>query len=342
MSSIPLFYIARFFSGLCAAFIVFFVYDIVKKLVPKDPILPKMTTLFVAFLPQFIFLSAYVNPDIVTALVATLILRIWFFCIDAKWSMLSAAALGAVLGFGILSKISGYSVVAATILFLFFSIPKEKSKLQYFSIVFLSCFLTSGWFFIRNQILYHDWTGYVAYTQQLKTFLSQAPRFVVEHDVFSFLNRVTYGWQAVPYLFHFCFSSFWGVFSWMSLALPKIFYTIAYALTGLSIAGLVVYFARKTKTTALPKIFLFVLMILGLQFFAIIFYVAMIKYQPQGRYFYPVIAPLAFVFCFGLLSFFNKESVRRLAFVGLSTFMVGLNIFSFLYCQALNYFIAFK
>ena len=338
LQNVPWIYLARIFSAVCAALTIFVAHDIFKKLAPQDPVLVKMATIFAAFLPQFTFLGAYVNPDIVTALVATLVLRSWFFCLDARWSARSAVVLGTALGLGILSKISGYSVVAATALFLFFFIPRDKGLWRYLGIVLVFCLLASGWFFVRNHLLYADWTGYVAYTRRLAAFVNEAPRFMIEHDIFSFVNRMQYGWRALPYLFHFCFTSFWGVFSWASLRLPDIFYLIAYGLTAAGLTGAAVHFSTRTKAAAGSKMTLLIAAVLGLQVAAVLVYVAMIKYQPQGRYFYPVLAPLAYVLCFGLLAFFRRAQARRACAVGVSVFMIGLNIFSFLYCQALHYF----
>jgi hypothetical protein len=232
--------------------------------------------------------------------------------------------------------------LASTALFIFLFLPKEKGRLRYLSVVMACCFLTSAWFFIRNHMLYQDWTGYVAYTQRLAAVLHQAPAFIIEHDIFSFLSHAQYNGQAVGYLFHFCFSSFWGVFSWMSLPLPNIFYIIAYGLVVLSAIGFGMSFCRPGKAIIEPKMLLVLVATLFFQVVAIIFYVMMIKYQPQGRYLYPVIAVLGFLFCSGLLALFKTQAARRMFMIGFCVFMVGMNAFSFAYCQAMHYFLAFK
>lgn len=337
-AGVPLFYFGRFFSALCAVLIVFFAYDISRKLRPQDLLFQKLTTLFVAFLPQFTFLSAYINPDIVTTLVATIIFRLWFYAVDTRGSVRSAAALGVALGLGILSKISGYSVIVASLLFLLFSLPREK-RLRFFVVLGAFGVLTSGWFFVRNFFLYHDVFGYAAYTNRLQQFLAQAPAFLVQHDVFSFLNQAGYRWS-FSYLVYFCYSSFWGVFGWMTIPLPSVFYFVGGGLLGVGMVGAIVGCWQK-KINFPAHMFWSFLAAIALQIASIIFYVGMIKYQPQGRYLYPSIIALAAVVSLGLLTLPARGSQKRSVVLAVSFFMIGLNIFSFLYCHALRYFLAF-
>ncbi len=333
---VPIFYFARFLSALCAVGIVLLVYDIAKKLRPDDRAFQKLSTIFVAFLPQFTFLSAYMNPDIVTVFVATLIVRLWFYALDTRWSARAAVALGAGLGCGILSKISGYSVIAASVLFLLFSLPRER-RWRFLAIAGSVCLVTSGWFFVRNAVLYGDLFGYAVYTQRLKEFLAQAPAFVVERDIFSFLNQAGYRWS-VGYLLYFCYSSFWGVFGWMTIQLPRLLYILAGGLLTAGVIGAGTGYAR--KKIAFPEhIFIFLLIAIALEIASIIAYVMMIKYQPQGRYLYPVIAPIAVIFSVGILQFARPYLRAGVIVLACSLFLIGLNIFSFLYCHAVRYFL---
>lgn len=329
------FYFARLVSVLCGGLIVFFLYDFTKKLFPDDKYLPKMVALFVGFLPQFTFLSAYINPDIVTALVTTLLFWTWFVCLEEKFSSKSAILFGVLLGLLILCKISGYSAGLMSLMFLFFL--KSQKRLKWWLTVFGFCFLSAGWFFIRNQVVYGDWSGYATYTKGLMQFLGQTPAFVAQHDVFRFLSLMQYDIKAVPYLLNFCFESFWGTFGWATIKLPKFYYLAAYGLTALSLIGVIKVLIARPKDILKNRVFFWLAITLPLQALVIFIYIAMIKYQPQGRYLIAIILPVAVVFCYGLLNLSKNEQAKFLIFLGIGTFFVFFNLYSFFYCNALGY-----
>lgn len=333
------FYFMRLFSVLCGGLIVFFIYDLARKIFPKEEYLPKLSAVFAALIPQFTFLSGYINPDIVTALFVTLLLLSWDYCVTKDFNLKSGFFLGVSLGFCLLGKISGYGVILLTFVFLLISFRNSQvKKVPFCLIVFSGVFLISGWFFIRNFVLYGDVSGYFANMKAMTHFFRETPSFILQHDIFTALRNMHYGIKAVPYLFNFCFTSFWGVFGWMNLLLPKGFYFLAYGLTLIGFVGWIVAFAKNRGEVVRNKMLVLLFCTFPLQIFMVVCYVLMIKYQPQGRYFHAILAPLSILLSYGWLSFSKNKFHQRMIFISLSFVFVGLNILAFFYCRILGYF----
>jgi len=112
-------------------------------------------------LPQFVFLSSYLNCDSIAVFTVTLILYYWLGGIKKHWETRSCIKLGIAIGLCALSYYFAYAYILCSI-FLFFltgcrdHVFDGKKKILFFraGIIFLTAFLIAGWFFIRNYILY--------------------------------------------------------------------------------------------------------------------------------------------------------------------------------------------
>ncbi len=104
-------HLLRFFSILLGAGTLFFVWEIAEGLFPRQEPLALAATAFVAFLPQFLFISAAVSNDNLIIFLSAFILWLilWLFGPDFRQTPAWAEALllGMFLGFAALSKLSG-------------------------------------------------------------------------------------------------------------------------------------------------------------------------------------------------------------------------------------------
>ena len=55
-----------------------------------------------------------------------------------------------------------------------------------------------------------------------------------------------------------------------------------------------------------------------------------VEFSPQGRYFFPAIAPAAILFSAGCLNIFRHAKYRRIWFVAVVTVLIGINVSVFL------------
>ena len=115
--------------------------------------------IFVGFLPQFVFLSCYVNNDSFAVFTVALIIYFWIRGMKSAFCKKDCIGLGAGCGLCALSYYNAYAYLLCSIL-LFFAlmIHFRKPAKEIFAkalLVFAIAFLIGGWFFIRNAVI-HD------------------------------------------------------------------------------------------------------------------------------------------------------------------------------------------
>src|SRR3989338_3345316 len=108
---------ARFISAIFGTLTALLTFLVAKRIFPKDGYLPFLSAVFVGTLPQFTFVSSYLNQDTFGAFAATLVFFTWLKCLDV-WNVKTAAFLGCALGLVVLSKVNTYGVLLLTGFFL--------------------------------------------------------------------------------------------------------------------------------------------------------------------------------------------------------------------------------
>ena len=124
------------------------------RLITKDPWTPVVAASLVAFLPRFVFLSAFVtNDNLVDLLGAVLVfLSLRYAKAPSSWRMMWV---GAVFGLLITTKLSTLSLGLA-ILALACLVPGWVRRVQFAVIGLGSGLLVSSWYLVQNTVRYGD------------------------------------------------------------------------------------------------------------------------------------------------------------------------------------------
>ena len=124
------------------------------RLITRDPWTPVVAAAFVAFLPRFVFLSAFVtNDNLVDLLGAILVyLALRFLIAPSRWRM---AWVGAVFGLLVTTKLSALPVALGVIV-LACLISGWRRRAEYAAIGIGSALLVSAWYLIQNAVRYGD------------------------------------------------------------------------------------------------------------------------------------------------------------------------------------------
>ena len=242
----------------------------------------------VAFTPQFLFLSSSVSNDN-----AAILFSSWVLVLLASWLRASQlprlpqlGAMGALLGLAVLSKLSGvllWPLVVAVIVFLAWRSKNLGWLLQAGLVVFGLALILCGWWFVRNQSLYGDFTGSSAL---LGTLGGTRRRFP------SGLGGVLTEFRGFRY-------SLWAVFGWFNILAPQPFYWIVDGLVILGVVGFCVFLLRSLRRQPLPTrdIVLMLLGWLAITAAGVLYWT--IRTSSQGRLAYPALGAMALILVVG-------------------------------------------
>jgi hypothetical protein len=156
-------HIARWFSvllGAGTAYLTFLIASFVFPSQDRFPHILYLPSIFLAFIPQFIFIHSSANNDTMITFTSTLTLTILLWIGRDGVTIRKAILLGMVIGLMCLSKLIGtvLAVVALT-LFVALILLRERKLSAVVAptvIVLLVAALIAGWWYVRNQIVYGD------------------------------------------------------------------------------------------------------------------------------------------------------------------------------------------
>ncbi|HSN78187.1 MAG TPA: glycosyltransferase family 39 protein [Anaerolineae bacterium] len=299
--SILALHLSRFLSILLGALTVWAVYRIVTLLLGERAGL--LGAALIAFIPQFIFISAAASND--NAINATAALAIWLLVglvvtapaagqagrgWPAGGELGKLLALGVLLGLAALSKLSGLALAGLAGLALPLAAWRRRSwrwLLGSGLAVGAPALMVAGWWYFRNWRLYSDPLAWNLWQANILLRLEPA------------------GWQTIAAELQSLERSFWGLFGWMNVGYPDWVYTALRGLTLAVAAGWIVaavrWLARSRRIDwrwaggALLLAWLALLAISWLRFMRI-------APAAQGRYFFPAAAALALLLVVGLQS----------------------------------------
>jgi Dolichyl-phosphate-mannose-protein mannosyltransferase len=198
------------------------------RLVSTDPWTPVVAAAFVAFLPRFVFLSAFVtNDNLVNVLGAALAYSAArFFVSPTRWW---AAAVGAVVGLLAITKLSALPV-AAVLIPLAAASKGWLRRVEVIAVAAAAAVIVCGWYLIQNDVRYGDPLAiaaskhYLAPIAGLGTFGS--PYVVTDPLRLVFSDVPVRIWQGFWY-------GSWGKAPWPWPALVLLWSGLAFALLGL-------------------------------------------------------------------------------------------------------------
>ena len=154
-------WILRGFSLTLSLLSLWFIYRIANLAFPDDAILGVVVLGFVAFIPNFIAVSATVTNDTLVIFLYTLgiyrVLRVWRQESIYRRDMI---ILSLVLALIALTKLTGLTLFGVVYLALFLGLFRKKfTQKQVFGVITISLIATAliaGWWYIRNYSLYGD------------------------------------------------------------------------------------------------------------------------------------------------------------------------------------------
>ena len=335
-------HLARIISILMGALAVLFTYLLALEILPNQKSFATIAASLVAFVPQFIFISAAVsNYSTITAMSA---LSLWLIARviktdDRRPTTVTLVALGIACGLAAIAKVSGAAMFPLAFLVLGWQTwrtRKESNRIRlfdFFLFTFAFALVASGWY-LRNLFLYGELTGTEIMAQIF--FARQTPLTIPQ-----LIAQVGEVWE-----------TFWVGFGWGNIrAIPAVYSVIdVFALIGT--VGLILFMIYdlgfrisihsnenpKSETLAPhasagvrnPK---FPLLIL-IAWVAIIF-IALVRWMmltqaPHGRLMFPALPAIAVLLAFGLNEFHIPNITHHASRITFYALRFSFPIFSFI------------
>lgn len=290
---------ARMTSILSGVFTYLICYSIGEELFSSKKII-NLFSILVALLPQFIFLSSYINNDSFSVFTTALILLMWIKGVKANWSYKICVFLGIALGLCALTYYNAYGFILCSIFVYCFSCYKAKFTVKEFFIkgiiIFIFAFIVAGWFFIRNFVIHDgDFLG-------MTSMYECGEKYAMPEYKMS--NRQTYqvlGYRhplLQPAWILSTLQSFVCATGYMEHIISK---KLLFIYGGILLVGFVFGICkRKTELFKMDNYFFICLLLCMLiPILLSAHYSYTIDYQPQGRYIMSMLIPLMLIVSMG-------------------------------------------
>ena len=276
----------------------------------------------VAFNPQFLYLSAAVNNDIGAGLTGAVLVLALVEPGNLQLTVRRSALLG--LLFGLAFNVKSHLVFMLIVIEVTFVIAawRERQWRRWLmaNLVFLVVVLAlTGWYLVRNQILYGDPTALWRVNEIWGGGRDPMQSWGVA------LTELPYAW-----------SSLWGRFGYGQIPMPDWIYTAILAATVAAGVGLVVLVVKKMRTPVLARSVVadwrfsgLLIMTLTVIVFAVVLwgYMLISTAGPMGRLFFPALPALAILMMLGLSQLLPRRFQTVLAVV-VAVAMFGLALYS--------------
>ncbi|MCJ7739163.1 MAG: hypothetical protein MUQ10_17920, partial [Anaerolineae bacterium] len=201
-------HMARGVSTLLGAVAIVGVYGLALMVFDGDAFWATIASAWLAFNPQFAFISGVVSNDSTAAALATLVL--WVTC---AWMIRGpnprrAASWGVLTGLAVLTKASVLGIVPVCIIGFFAGVRRLRAKdvVGYAGVVAGLTVLIGGWWYVRNAVLLGDPLNIGVHLESQWSRAEPAPFVAQLHWVINYqwTYWVAYGWggvQPVPWLY---------------------------------------------------------------------------------------------------------------------------------------------
>ncbi|MFZ1399859.1 MAG: DUF2142 domain-containing protein, partial [Candidatus Promineifilaceae bacterium] len=282
-------HIVRGLNVLIGAGVVYLTWLLGRMLWPKRPSLALGSAAFVAFNPMFVYMAGSINNDVIAALsgTAVLVASVKLVQSDTGLSRRWGIWLGVLFGVALLSKFN----LAAVALLIEMAVTwtawrKKQWRLWWEANLLIAAFtlLLAGWWFVRNQILYGEPTGFERLT-----------------ELWGVRNPAE-SWGVAIFELPYTWTSLWGRFGYGQVPLPDGIYIGLRWLVGIGLLGLLLRLWRKAAVGQhVPYIPLALLVVDVALLFAVVFnYLLVSPAGAMGRFFFPALPALALLTFYGL------------------------------------------
>ncbi len=286
---------ARLVSVLLGAVAVLLAYGLGRQLAPDDARVGLLAAGILAFNPQFLFMMASVNNDVLTAVLGAALVY-GSIRATANPSPRLFALLGVLVGLGLLTKfalLAFWPLPLLAALWLVFREPYSVNRKLYsvplnLSLVLVVPLLIAGWWYIRAYLLYGDPLAWDVHLQA-KGFAVLRTEPLTLFDLREFV------------VIHF--QSYWAWFGWLKIQAPDWVYGLLAMMVMAAVVGLVLLVRdwrlaiSQSPISTLsfsPTAVLFNLLAVAAIYASLLRYILTINWSGyQGRLAYAAAAPIA-------------------------------------------------
>jgi hypothetical protein len=285
-------YLMRWFSVILGLGVVYLTYRLGRAVWPGHPALALAAASLVAFNPQFLYLSGAVGNDVAAALAAMAVLLASVHLLSSGYSVRRAARLGALYGLALLTKFNLVALLALIELALLIVAIRShdwRPVVHGNLVLFPVAAAISGWWFVRNQLLYGEPTGFQRVTELW--------------GVRNPFDSWALAWSELPYFW----SSLWGRFGYGQVPLTDRIYQALALAAGVGLAGALWRLGAMVirRRVRIPILFLFLMVLLV---FAVVFaYILVSPAGSMGRFFFPGLPALALLMAWGWTHFLPRR-----------------------------------
>lgn len=303
-------YFLRLFSLMLSGMTVYLIYLIALTVFPGDTIFASASALFVATIPQFLYLSASISNENLSITLSTAYLLSLIYILKEPCKLRWQVIGGTLLGLCLLSKTFTLFYLPITVCFILWVYLRDRrNPILPLSIILSTAIVVAGWWYLRNWLLFNDPVFSKTVGILNPWHLQLFPPFL------SYLTTVLQR----------TFTSFFGEFGTLQFSIPDVHFAIYGGIMLLGIAGLCRMLATKECTP-------FQVRVLGLFFLSLLGGAGIYGYLNikhigfyMGRYLFVVIAPFAIVTFLGVWSLFPFQW-RKPLFIFLSLLLILLNL----------------
>lgn len=334
MNSTALLIAARMTSVLCSVGLVYFTIKIAKQLFDNS-IFKWVMVIIASMIPQYIFLSTYVNNDMMALFSSAIIVYAWISIIKDKCNYKNSLLLSIGVILCALSYYNAYGwILTSVIVFItnFTSIKKKKTSIDLKKFLKYGLFasgivlLCISYFFIRNAVVNKgDMLG-------INSFLSACEEGAI--DSLKPSKRVTPNnlnmsyadmlndkrWTGTTWT-DLTYKSSIGYFGYMQYRVSDKIYLFYAILITIGLIGFIVNRIRNVKKTKKMMNILYICLFLNIiiPILLSLRYSYYTDYQPQGRYIYPMWIALVIMLSMGikeiiefLIKYIKNDKIRNI------------------------------
>lgn len=320
-----LIFAARFPNIVAGVIFVYFVIKIYDELL-KNKKIKILGILLASLMPEFIFLTSYINNDMMAIMSSGIIVYSWIKMIKYNINLKNSLLLSLGIIVCALSYYNAYGYILCSIfIFMFMCISKKNSVIEfdlkkfikYGTLISSIVLVFISYFFIRNFIINKgDLLGIQSFLNaceksqflDIRPSLRKTPQNMgISIFQLLFTNKYNGGyWFLTSYI------SFIGKFGYLQFPLPIIVYILYFVYI---IFGIIGYFINvKNYKKSNRKMFLHVCLFLCMiiPFFLSIKYSYSVDYQPQGRYLFPSYIAFLIFIALGYDNIYSKITNNKL------------------------------
>ncbi|MBI3968893.1 MAG: DUF2142 domain-containing protein [Chloroflexi bacterium] len=283
----------RLYSTLLGLIGLLLMYQLGRELFPNDHLVALAGTGFAALIPMRSFIYASVNNDALAELVVTATLWLVLRLLGREVTRPRLLQLGLLLGLVLLTKLTSYLALVVAVVGLACgrvgcSGPKVLSLPGQLGAVLGTALAVAAPWLIRNIWIY----GLADPLGLRRHDLVVAGQPLTEHSL-----------DAVRFYFVASFRSFFAQFGWMTIVVDHRIYLVFLLLCCLAALGLVLWgicLTRHRAVTTRQLISITLMTCAVLLAIAASMYFNLTYLQPQGRYLFPAMAPIALLMARGL------------------------------------------